>query len=171
MPKHPKISWRSRTLTNDGENPETLANQTGRNPGVARISGTSTSPATTDTMHQDTSTLMERVLEKKNLGKAYKRVVSNNGASQGYPVKAAMGGRVSATGYDANSGNYIVLAHHSGYRPYYAHLDVIRVKVGEVVKTGERIGDVGSTGLSTGSHPHFSVFKNGVIVNPRSLMW
>lgn len=78
---HPRISWRSRTLTNDGGNPETLANQTGRNPGVARISGTSTSPATTDTMHQDTSTLMERVLEKRNLGKAYKRVVRNNGSA------------------------------------------------------------------------------------------
>jgi hypothetical protein len=60
MPMHPRISWRSRTLTNDGGNPETLANQTGRNPGVARISGTSTSPATMEPMRQDTSALMDR---------------------------------------------------------------------------------------------------------------
>ena len=68
-------------LTNDGGNPETLASQTGRNPGVARISGTSTSPATTETMHQDTSALMERVLERKNLVRAYKRVVGNRGSA------------------------------------------------------------------------------------------
>jgi len=68
-------------LTNDGGNPETLANQTGRNPGVARISGTSTSPAKTETMHQDTSALMERVLERKNLVRAYKRVVGNRGSA------------------------------------------------------------------------------------------
>ena len=68
-------------MTNDGGNPETLANQTGRNPGVVRISGTSTSPATMETTHQDTSALMERVLERKNLARAYKRVVSNNGSA------------------------------------------------------------------------------------------
>lgn len=92
-------------------------------------------------------------------------------ASQnGNPVKAAMSGRVSSTGYDVNSGNYIVLSHYSGYRTFYGHLDVIRVKVGENVRTGQRIGDVGSTGLSTGSHLHFTVFKNGVTVNPINLM-
>jgi len=91
-------------------------------------------------------------------------------APQGTPVKAAMYGRVVTTGYDTNSGNYIIIAHHGGYRTLYAHLDVIRVKPGTAVKTGERIGDVGSTGLSTGSHLHFSVYKNGVTVNPRLLM-
>lgn len=68
-------------LTNDGGNPETLATQTGRNPGVARISGTSTSPAMMEPMRQDTSALMGRVLEKKNLTRAYKRVVGNNGSA------------------------------------------------------------------------------------------
>lgn len=92
------------------------------------------------------------------------------GAAQGTPIRAAMAGRVSATGYDVNSGNYIVITHHSGYRTFYGHLDVTRTSVGAYVKTGDRIGDVGSTGLSTGSHLHFTVFKNGVTVNPRSLM-
>jgi len=68
-------------LVNDGGNPETLANQTGQNPGVVRISGTSTSTATTETMHQDTSALMERVLERENLVRAYKRVVGNHGSA------------------------------------------------------------------------------------------
>ncbi|MDR2740610.1 MAG: M23 family metallopeptidase [Treponema sp.] len=92
------------------------------------------------------------------------------GSPLGTPIKAAMGGRVSATGYNDVSGNYVVISHHSGYRTLYAHMNVIRVKTGAYVKTGERIGDVGSTGLSTGPHLHFTVYKNGVTVNPRILM-
>ena len=90
--------------------------------------------------------------------------------STGTPVRAAMAGRVSITGYDPVFGNYVVVNHHSGYRTLYGHLSVIRTKNGAYVGTGERIGDVGSTGLSTGPHLHFMVYKNGVTVNPRSLM-
>ncbi len=91
-------------------------------------------------------------------------------APHGTPLRAAMAGKVTATGYDVNSGNYVVIAHHSGYRTFYGHLDVIRVKAGDYVKEGQRIGDVGSTGLSTGSHCHFTVFKNGATVNPINLV-
>ncbi|MDR2942413.1 MAG: M23 family metallopeptidase [Treponema sp.] len=90
--------------------------------------------------------------------------------STGTSVKAAMAGRVSNTGYDPVLGNYVVVNHHSGYRTLYAHLSVIRTRNGAYVGTGERVGDVGSTGLSTGPHLHFMVYKNGVTVNPRSLM-
>ena len=90
--------------------------------------------------------------------------------STGTPVKAAMAGRVSQTGYDPVLGNYVVINHHSGYRTLYAHLSVIRTKSGAYVGTGEHVGDVGSTGLSTGPHLHFMVYKNGVTVNPRSLI-
>ena len=92
------------------------------------------------------------------------------GASMGSPVRAAMSGRVSAVGWDDVLGNYVVVSHHSGYRTMYAHLNAVRTKSGAYVGTGERIGDVGSTGLSTGPHLHFTVFKSGVTVNPRSLM-
>ncbi len=91
-------------------------------------------------------------------------------APMGTIVKAAMDGKVSATGFDVNAGNYIYITHHSGYRSFYAHLSVIKVTAGQKVKTGQRIGDVGSTGLSTGSHLHFGVFKNGITVNPLNLM-
>jgi murein DD-endopeptidase MepM/ murein hydrolase activator NlpD len=81
-----------------------------------------------------------------------------------------MAGRVSTVGYNDAFGNYAVISHHSGYRTLYAHLSVVRVKAGAYVGTGQRIGDVGSTGVSTGPHLHFTVYKNGVTVNPRSLM-
>jgi murein DD-endopeptidase MepM/ murein hydrolase activator NlpD len=92
------------------------------------------------------------------------------GSPQGTPIKAAMAGRVSATGYNDVLGNHVVITHHSGYRTLYAHMSVIRAKSGSYVRTGDRIGDVGSTGLSTGPHLHFTVYKNGVTVNPRQLM-
>jgi murein DD-endopeptidase MepM/ murein hydrolase activator NlpD len=92
------------------------------------------------------------------------------GAPMGSAVRAAMSGRVSAVGWDDVLGNYIVVSHHSGYRTMYGHLSAARVKSGAYVGTGERIGDVGSTGLSTGPHLHFTVYKNGVTVNPRSLL-
>ena len=92
------------------------------------------------------------------------------GAPMGSPVRAAMAGRVSQVGSDDSFGNYVVISHHSGYRTFYAHMSVVRVKPGAYVGNAERIGDVGSTGLSTGPHLHFTVYKYGVTVNPRSLM-
>jgi murein DD-endopeptidase MepM/ murein hydrolase activator NlpD len=92
------------------------------------------------------------------------------GSPAGTPVKAAMSGRVSAVGWDDVLGNFVAISHHSGYRTLYGHLSVIRTKSGAYVGTGERVGDVGSTGLSTGPHLHFTVYKNGVTVNPRALM-
>ena len=102
------------------------------------------------------------------------RRVFHNGidivASRGTPVWSAMSGQVGYVGRDNVYGNYVVINHRSGYRTLYAHLHVVRVKVGDTVETGQRIGDVGSTGLSTGSHLHFAINQNGVILNPRSLM-
>jgi murein DD-endopeptidase MepM/ murein hydrolase activator NlpD len=92
------------------------------------------------------------------------------GSPMGTPVRAAMAGRISAVGYNETNGNYIVITHHSGYRTLYAHLSFVRVKSGTYVRTGDRIGDVGSTGQSTGPHLHFTVYKNGLTVNPRVLM-
>jgi murein DD-endopeptidase MepM/ murein hydrolase activator NlpD len=92
------------------------------------------------------------------------------GAVTGTPIRASMSGRVSSAGWDDVLGNHVVISHHAGYRTLYGHMSVIRVKSGAYVGTGERIGDVGSTGHSTGPHVHFSVYKNGVTVNPRSLL-
>ena len=92
------------------------------------------------------------------------------GAPMGAPVRAAMSGRVSTVGWDNVLGNYIVITHHSGYRTLYAHLSAVRVRPGAYVGTGERIGNVGNTGQSTGPHLHFTVYRNGVTINPRTLI-
>ncbi|MDR0732310.1 MAG: M23 family metallopeptidase [Treponema sp.] len=92
------------------------------------------------------------------------------GAVSGTPIRAAMSGRVIVAGWNDVYGNYVVVNHHSGYRTLYAHMSLIRVKTGEYVSTGQRLGDVGSTGRSTAPHLHFTVYKNGVTVNPRTLM-
>jgi murein DD-endopeptidase MepM/ murein hydrolase activator NlpD len=92
------------------------------------------------------------------------------GVPYGTPIKAAMAGRVSAVGYDGVTGNYVVITHHSGYRTLYGHMSRHRTQTGAYVRTGDIIGEVGSTGLSTGPHLHFTVYKNGVTVNPRALI-
>jgi murein DD-endopeptidase MepM/ murein hydrolase activator NlpD len=92
------------------------------------------------------------------------------GASQGTSIRAAMEGTVSATGYSSVSGNYVVLAHHSGYSTMYAHLSSIAVRKGQRVSTATIIGAVGSTGYSTGPHLHFTVQKYGRLVNPMTLL-
>ena len=91
-------------------------------------------------------------------------------APTGTPIRAAMSGRIARVSYNSILGNYVIINHHSGFRTLYAHMHVVRVRAGANVATGERIGDVGSTGLSTGPHLHFEVHRNGVRVNPRTLL-
>lgn len=69
---------------------------------------------------------------------------------------------VNAWGY----GKEIVIDHGFGYKTRYAHLSKFKVKVGDVVKRGDLIGLVGSTGKSTGPHLHYEVEKNNQKVNP-----
>jgi murein DD-endopeptidase MepM/ murein hydrolase activator NlpD len=92
------------------------------------------------------------------------------GAPYGTPIRAAMSGRVSAVAYDGITGNYVVITHSSGYRTLYGHMSRTRTQTGAYVHTGDIIGEVGTTGLSTGPHVHFTVYKNGVTVNPRALI-
>ena len=91
-------------------------------------------------------------------------------ARMGTPVRAAMGGRVSAAGFDPLWGNFIIITHPRGYRTMYAHLSRIRVRQGTHVGSGQHIGDVGSTGRSTGPHLHFTVFRHNSTINPRTVL-
>lgn len=92
------------------------------------------------------------------------------GIARGTPVRAAMEGVVTAAGYSTVTGNYVVIAHHSGYTTLYGHFDKISVKVGQSVSTATVIGLAGSTGYSTGPHVHFTVSKYGRTVNPMTLL-
>ncbi len=92
------------------------------------------------------------------------------GASRGTSVRAAMEGVVTATGYSATSGNYVVLRHHAGYTSMYGHLDKILVSAGKSVTQSTVIGLVGNTGYSTGTHLHFTVSKNGRTMNPMTVL-
>lgn len=87
----------------------------------------------------------------------------------GTNIYAALPGKVTATGYNATYGNYVIIAHHSGYKTLYGHMSAILCHSGQYVTQDSRIGKVGSTGLSTGPHLHFTVFKNNKQVNPENL--
>ncbi|MDR0540337.1 MAG: M23 family metallopeptidase [Spirochaetaceae bacterium] len=87
-------------------------------------------------------------------------------ANLGAPVKAAMDGKVSTVGFNAVFGRYLILTHSAGYQTMYAHLNSCAVIEGQKVKQGEKIGEVGNTGRSTGPHLHFAVYKNGRAINP-----
>ncbi|MDR2019669.1 MAG: M23 family metallopeptidase [Treponema sp.] len=87
-------------------------------------------------------------------------------ASTGTPIKAAMDGRVSMVGVNSVYGKYIILTHSNGYQTLYGHMSVTSVRQGAYVNQGAKIGEVGSTGYSTGPHLHFAVYKNGRALNP-----
>lgn len=87
-------------------------------------------------------------------------------APTGTAVVAAMAGRVVSAGVSGGYGNQILLEHADGTRTRYGHLSRIGVRVGQTVTVGQRIGDVGSTGVSTGSHLHFEVIVRGTPVDP-----
>lgn len=86
------------------------------------------------------------------------------------PIKAAIDGRVSETGYSALFGNFVILSHPDGYQTLYAHMSKIIAKQGSSVSQGAVIGLVGTTGYSTGPHLHFGVFKNGKVTDPLKLL-
>ena len=90
------------------------------------------------------------------------------GAGMGAPVMSAAGGTVKFAGWHGGHGNYIMVDHGKGLATAYAHLSRINVRVGERVDQGERIGLVGSTGMSTGAHLHYEVWQGGKAIDPRS---
>jgi murein DD-endopeptidase MepM/ murein hydrolase activator NlpD len=81
-------------------------------------------------------------------------------------IMAADNGKVTTVGWQRFYGNYIVIDHDNGYKTLYAHLSSFGVSEGEIVKKGDSIGVMGSTGRSTGIHLHFEIIKNGKVVNP-----
>ena len=84
----------------------------------------------------------------------------------GTPILAAAAGKVVTAHYSSSAGNYIMIAHGNRLYTVYMHCSRLAVKEGDSVVQGQTIGYAGSTGISTGSHLHFGVSKNGSYVNP-----
>ena len=91
-------------------------------------------------------------------------------ASMGTPVGAADGGVVIYAGWDGGFGKCVRIQHDDGTITEYAHLSWWDAKVGDTVGQGQTIGNVGSTGNSTGPHLHFGVKKDGNYVDPTTYL-
>lgn len=84
----------------------------------------------------------------------------------GTPIHAAAGGVVVVQEYHPAYGNMVELDHGKGLITRYAHASQVLVKKGDIVKRGQKIAEVGSTGRSTGPHLHFEVWVGGVVQDP-----
>ncbi len=90
-------------------------------------------------------------------------------ARYGSPIYAVTDGVVAFAGRHGGHGNYVRLEHGGGLATGYAHMSRIAASPGQRVRRGQVIGYVGSTGLSTGPHLHYELYRNGVTVNPMSV--
>jgi len=82
-------------------------------------------------------------------------------ASMGSPIQATARGVVVSSEFDGDYGNLVVVNHGNGLETWYAHLSKRRVNAGEIVDRHDIIGNLGSTGRSTGAHLHYEVHVNG----------
>ena len=87
----------------------------------------------------------------------------------GTAINAAMSGKVVYVGWSNIFGNYVIINHGNGYQTLYGHMSKILCRSGQSVGQTTKIGLVGSTGYSTGPHLHFTVYKNGKLVDPLTL--
>ena len=90
-------------------------------------------------------------------------------AGYGTPILAATDGRVSAAGWAGGYGKQVRISHPGGLLTSYSHMSRIVARPGAMVRQGQVIGYVGSTGLSTGPHLHYELYRNGVPINPNSV--
>ena len=90
-------------------------------------------------------------------------------ARHGTPIYAATEGIVNFAGRNGGYGNFVRIRHGGGLATGYAHMSRISVRNGENVRRGQVIGYVGSTGLSTGPHLHYEMYRNGQKIDPASV--
>ena len=79
-------------------------------------------------------------------------------------------GEVEFAGLRGGFGNCIMLKHGNGFETLYGHLSKILVSVGQKIEIGQQIGNIGSTGRSTGPHLHYEVHKNGEKIDPKNFL-
>ena len=88
------------------------------------------------------------------------------GARWGTPIHAAADGQVTRAGWAGGYGRQVRIGHAGGLASSYSHMSSLSVAPGTLVRQGQLIGYVGSSGLSTGPHLHYEVYRGGVAVNP-----
>ena len=93
------------------------------------------------------------------------------GASYGSPIYAVSDATVEFAGWHGGHGNFVKLGHGGGFATGYGHMSRIAVSPGSRVRAGQVIGYVGSTGLSTGPHLHYELYRGGVPVNPLTVQF
>jgi murein DD-endopeptidase MepM/ murein hydrolase activator NlpD len=91
------------------------------------------------------------------------------GAGWGTPIVAASDGQVTRAGWAGGYGRQVRIAHAGGLATSYSHMSQIVAEEGSFVRRGQLIGYVGSSGLSTGPHLHYEVYRSGTPVNPLSV--
>ena len=91
------------------------------------------------------------------------------GAAYGSAIYAVSDGTVAFAGWHGGHGNFVKLEHGGGFGTGYGHMSRIAVTPGSHVRAGQIIGYVGSTGLSTGPHLHYELYRGGVPVNPMTV--
>jgi murein DD-endopeptidase MepM/ murein hydrolase activator NlpD len=91
------------------------------------------------------------------------------GARWGSPIVASADGVVARAGWAGGYGQQVRINHASGIATSYSHMSRMVVAPGSLVRQGQLIGYVGTTGLSTGAHLHYETYRNGVAVNPLSV--
>lgn len=104
-------------------------------------------------------------IEKPHLGLDFTSPV-------GTKIHATGDGTVEFAGYNTSGyGIHVIIDHGYGYATLYGHMSVLKVRQGQKVKRGDIIGEVGSSGLSTGPHLHYEVHKDGVPVDPVNFLF
>ena len=91
------------------------------------------------------------------------------GARWGSPIRAAADGQVTRAGWAGGYGRQVRIAHGAGMASSYSHMSSLAVDNGAFVRRGQLIGYVGSSGLSTGPHLHYEVYRGGIAVDPLSV--
>lgn len=91
-------------------------------------------------------------------------------SNKGNKVKTMAKGKVTRSSWNGGYGNMVEIDHGNGFKTKYAHLNKAYVKKGAYVNPGDTIGEVGSTGRSTGPHLHYEILYNGTPVDPMAFI-
>jgi peptidoglycan LD-endopeptidase LytH len=120
--------------------------------------------------HNITSPFGMRFHPIKKVNKLHNGIDIAAAGINGQKVVSVAPGRVKYAGFIGGYGNSVIVQHEGNFESQYAHLSSITVKKGQPIQSGETLGTVGSTGLSTGPHLHLIFKRSGIEFDPMSLL-